>query len=170
MNSFDILRHLPAFSEFEDDELALIDRLLSVREVKDGHVFLREGKGSGGVRAEMFVILDGTVGVTRDVGGMPVRLHEMGRGELFGTMALLDQATRSAGCVAVGPTVVGAVSRTLLDEMFASRTPAAAKFQHLVARELARKLRKLTDSLKAAQTGEFEPLHRELGLPEQLAG
>ena len=170
MSSFDTLRGLPAFHEFEDDELALIDRLLTVQEVADGHVFLREGKGGAAVTAQMFVVLSGAVSVTRGARDLQVELQRLEPGEIFGAMALLDQAARSAGCEAVGPTVVGSVARTLLDEVFNSRTPAAATFQHLVARQLARKLRTLTDSLKAAQTGEFEPLARELGLPEQLAG
>lgn len=155
------LSELPAFSEFTGEDLDLLDRLLVDRAWPAGHVFVREGARSSSLMAPMYVVLEGEVLVTT---GDSTELGRLGPGDLFGHMALFDQAPRSAQCSAVGPVRTAELSRATFDELQRSRASAAARFKHLVARQLARDLRRLTDLVKQAAQGDEAPLRRELGM------
>ena len=58
----------------------------------------------GDVSAEMYIIQEGRVAVTRQVAGREVFLATLERGDFFGEMALLDDQPRHATCYALAPT------------------------------------------------------------------
>jgi CRP/FNR family transcriptional regulator, cyclic AMP receptor protein len=155
------LSTLSSFADFGPDDLALLDRILIERSWTTGHVFLREGARTGSVQAPMYIVLEGQVLVTT---GEQTELSRLGPGDLFGHMALFDQAPRSAACSAVGAVRTAELSRATFDELQRSSAPAAALFKHLVARQLARDLRRLSDLVAMAADGDEAPLRRELGL------
>jgi CRP-like cAMP-binding protein len=81
-----------------------------------GMVFSKEGERGD----ELVVLLEGSVEVRRD----GVVLAELGPGEHFGELALLDEtARRSATVVAVTPVVVAYVSRHHFDALLAHNLP-----------------------------------------------
>ena len=66
--------------------------------VPDGDVVVRVGDHG----AEMYVIKSGRVRISRPMGGRTVVLSELGPGEFFGEMSLLESLPRDADAVSVG--------------------------------------------------------------------
>jgi CRP-like cAMP-binding protein len=83
-----VLAGVPLFAGLPGRELEEIGRLCDEVSLKAGHVIAREGTSG----SEFFVILDGTVAVTK--GGE--HLRDMGRGDFFGELALLGHVPRTA--------------------------------------------------------------------------
>jgi CRP/FNR family transcriptional regulator len=70
-----------------------------VRAFGPGEVVFEQGsRGSS-----MYVVLDGRVRIEQAREGSPATLSELGPGEFFGEMALVDSGTRMATAVAVTP-------------------------------------------------------------------
>jgi CRP-like cAMP-binding protein len=88
----DALRKVPMFSGLEDDDLERLGRQMKERRFSEGSAVTSEGAGGAG----FFVIVDGnaTVSVGDEVVG------QLGPGDHFGEIALIDEGTRSASIVA----------------------------------------------------------------------
>jgi CRP-like cAMP-binding protein len=80
------------FSGLEDDDLERLGRQMKERRFTEGSAVTSEGAGGAG----FFVIVDGnaTVSVGDEVVG------QLGPGDHFGEIALIDEGTRSASIVA----------------------------------------------------------------------
>jgi len=89
------LRDVPFFKGLSKRELATIAQQIDEVEVEAGAVIAREGDFGH----EFFVIMDGTAEVLR--GDSPIA--ELGPGEFFGEMALLDEERRTATVKAISP-------------------------------------------------------------------
>jgi len=68
--------------------------------VADGETIVRVGDAG----AEMYVIKTGRVRISRPMAGRDVVLSELGPGDFFGEMSLLESLPRDADAVAVGET------------------------------------------------------------------
>ncbi|HMK10192.1 MAG TPA: cyclic nucleotide-binding domain-containing protein [Acidimicrobiales bacterium] len=68
--------------------------------VADGDTIVRVGDAG----AEMYVIKTGRVRISRPMAGRDVVLSELGPGDFFGEMSLLESLPRDADAVAVGET------------------------------------------------------------------
>ncbi len=68
--------------------------------VPDGEVIVRVGDHG----AEMYVIKSGRVRISRQMAGRTVVLSELGPGDFFGEMSLLESLPRDADATAVGET------------------------------------------------------------------
>jgi CRP/FNR family transcriptional regulator, cyclic AMP receptor protein len=66
----------------------------------DGELIVRAGDHG----AEMYVIKSGRVRISRPMGGRTVVLSELGPGDFFGEMSLLESLPRDADATAVGET------------------------------------------------------------------
>ena len=66
----------------------------------DGEHIVRAGDHG----AEMYVIKSGRVRISRLMGGRDVTMSELGPGDFFGEMSLLESLPRDADAVAVGET------------------------------------------------------------------
>lgn len=79
-------------------------RLIGAREIvetySDGEVIVREGDAG----RQMYVIQRGAVRITKHVGAAEATLAELGRGDFFGEMSLLESLPRDASAIAVGDT------------------------------------------------------------------
>ena len=102
----DLLRNGPIFRGVAEQPFLLMmhklrrERLLQMRRYADGDEILRQGEDGN----TLHFIIAGVVAVERTPpGGAPVRLAELGAGELFGEMALLGDGHRTATVRAVGP-------------------------------------------------------------------
>ena len=89
------LRDVPFFSGLSKRELATVAQQIDEVEVDAGAVLATEGDFGH----EFFVIMDGTAEVLR--GDAPIA--ELGPGEFFGEMALLDEDRRTATVKAISP-------------------------------------------------------------------
>jgi CRP-like cAMP-binding protein len=89
------LKDIPFFSSISKKELGIVAQQTDEVDVPAGKVLAREGD----LGDEFFVIDSGTAEVTR--GGE--RVAELGPGEFFGEMALLDADRRNATVTATSP-------------------------------------------------------------------
>jgi CRP-like cAMP-binding protein len=103
------LKGIPWFAACTEEQLAEIERMAERLRVLEGEVILREGR----LGRELYVILEGTVVVTR--GGRAIA--ERGPGDYFGELAAIDAAPRNATVTAktaldvliIGPRELGAM-------------------------------------------------------------
>lgn len=102
---------------------------------------------------ELFIVVDGQVRISRHLPGMGEEaLAILGRGEIFGEMALIDDEPRSADARAhLQPCTVFVVDRQRLEEVLEMDPDAACQFLNLMCHILCRRLRAMNDRLVAWQ-------------------
>ncbi|MGD8229923.1 MAG: cyclic nucleotide-binding domain-containing protein [Desulfobacteraceae bacterium] len=86
--------------------------IASEQKFEDGEVIFEEGKSGDWV----CVVLEGAVEVSKTVTGGKFILGKLGRGEIFGELALLGALKRTATVRAIGETTIGIVDREFLDK------------------------------------------------------
>ena len=91
----DALEQVPLFEGLSKKELRHLARVTEDLDVEPGTVLCREG----GLGREFFVIVDGTVDVTK----AGKRLATRGPGDFFGEIALITTTTRTATVTAKTP-------------------------------------------------------------------
>jgi CRP-like cAMP-binding protein len=79
---------------------------------EDGDIIIEEGKSGDWV----CVVLEGSVEVFKTVEGRKFILGKLGRGEIFGELALLGAVKRTATVRAIGETTIGVIDREFLDK------------------------------------------------------
>jgi CRP/FNR family cyclic AMP-dependent transcriptional regulator len=89
------LKGIPLFEKFSEDELRQIAPFAEEKSVEEGDVLVREGDYS----YQFVAIEEGTAKVTR--GGET--LAELGPGDFFGEIGLLEKSLRTATVEAIGP-------------------------------------------------------------------
>ena len=94
-DSHDYLRAVPLFAELDRHELDVVGRAVTELSLPAGEILMREGQQAH----EMFVVLDGTLAVTRE----GEQVAEIGPGGFAGEMALLTHARRDATVTATTP-------------------------------------------------------------------
>jgi len=86
----------------------------------------------------MFIVLAGTVRIVRDAGHGEDTLAELGPGEFFGEMALVDNSTRIASAVAVGTTRLAEIDRARFVYLVGQQPAFALTVMRVLAQRLAR--------------------------------
>jgi CRP-like cAMP-binding protein len=99
----------------------------------------------------LFIVVDGAIRISRLVPGMGEEcLAILGRGDVFGELALVDDQPRSADARAhAGPCTVFSINRGLLEEVLSMDPDAAVQFLNLLCRLLCRRLRAMNERLVA---------------------
>ena len=145
------LESVNLFRSLAPDELRALRAITQERRFAAGNEIFREGDPGDGV----YVVSDGLVEISGLVSGGARRVFsQLGPGEIFGEMAVIERRPRSATATAVKDTSVYFIPR---DEMLAllQRSPTPA---FNVLQEVSRRLR------------EFDQLHlREVLQAERLA-
>ncbi|HEX3817562.1 MAG TPA: DUF1003 domain-containing protein [Chthoniobacterales bacterium] len=102
------LRFVPLFQSLGEEEAAELLQLLTVRKIPArAQLFRRDDPGDA-----MFFIESGGIRISvQDADGTDAVLAEMGPGEFFGEMAMLDGSARSADAVALGETKLAVLAR-----------------------------------------------------------
>ncbi|HUI64188.1 MAG TPA: cyclic nucleotide-binding domain-containing protein [Bacteroidota bacterium] len=90
----DTLRSIPIFSELGRRELAAVERILHKREYQAGEIIFRQDEPGLG----MYIIESGRVSIRSD--DAIDKMTELGDGEFFGELPLLDGGSRSASAIA----------------------------------------------------------------------
>lgn len=91
----DMLKAVPLFADCDDKQLAFIATQVDEVDFPSGRELCREGDPGG----EFFIILSGRADVRRK----GQQLRELGPGEFFGEIALLDGGPRTASVTAKEP-------------------------------------------------------------------
>lgn len=87
-----LLRKIPLFEELTDEELGEFAPFAGELSVAEGKMLVKEGDYS----YDLMCIIEGTAEVTRD----GQRIAELGPGDVFGEMGLLEKVQRNATVVA----------------------------------------------------------------------
>jgi CRP-like cAMP-binding protein len=86
--------------------------IASEQTFEDGEIIIEEGKSGDWV----CIVLEGSVEVSKTVSGGKFVLGKLGRGEIFGELALLGAVKRTATVRAMGETIIGIIDREFLDK------------------------------------------------------
>jgi CRP/FNR family transcriptional regulator, cyclic AMP receptor protein len=106
--TIDTLRHVPLFESLDDEAAAELCHLVESLDCKAGTALFRAGDQGDA----MYIIEHGKVRIcVRASDGKEVTLTELGRGDFFGEMALLDGQRRSADAVVVDEARLAVLSR-----------------------------------------------------------
>ena len=126
---YDHLRNVPLFEGLDHAELEALGRAVTEFDLPAGRRLIAEGSRGH----DMFVVVDGTLEVTR--GGAHVA--EIGPGEFVGEMALLTGDERNATVTTATDARVLHVDGRGLSTVMGDTHQIAAKMLHVVARRAA---------------------------------
>lgn len=139
----ELLQSMPIFGAVRTDALTFLLAQARARSVCAGDFFFREGE-----QADCLYVLEaGRVAVLKRWRGRDVLLHERGRGDCFGEMALLDLFPRSASVRALEDCTALALGPANLYRLFERDAEQFALIQMNIGRELSRRLRQCDELL-----------------------
>jgi CRP-like cAMP-binding protein len=141
----DFLKRVTLFVEFEPDELEHLRGLLHVSRFGPGDVILEEGNAN---RA-LHIVRRGRIRVSRDVQEREVSLCDLGEGQTFGELSIIEDGVASASLKAVTETEVLSISMADLAEFLRQNPAAAAKFWREIALDLRRRLLQTNDVVRS---------------------
>src|SRR5256886_10417706 len=144
--TIDTLRHVPLFGSLDDEAAAELCHLLESLDCKAGTSLFRAGDQGDA----MYIIERGKVRIcVRASDGKEVTLTELGRGDFFGEMALLDgQRRRSADAVVAEEARLAVLSR----EHFLSFMRSSPDIALEMLTALANRLRHTDELLRRSAT------------------
>ena len=131
------LRQLPLFAPLSRLELRVVDGLLHERRYLKGEIIFDEGEQG----QALYVIISGQVLICRQGEPDTGRIAEIDAGVVFGELALLDNAPRSAQARAADDCVLASLSRGDFESLLDTHTLVASKISLELARQLGRQLR-----------------------------
>jgi len=128
-----LLAEVPLFQSLDPAERATLAAGMHLRDFAAGErVFRRGDPGEA-----LYVISQGTVEISvNTTTGNRVRLAQIGPGDVFGELSLLDGMERTADAVASEPTRVVEVNRFALEGLFTKHPGAALDLLAVIGRRL----------------------------------
>jgi glutaminase len=140
---FELLKELQRY------ELNVVIPLLSRRHFRKGDAIIKSGDEAG----EMFFLVRGSVSVLLNLSGARQRrLATFSAGMVFGEMALLDGAPRSATIAADSVVECDVLTRVDFDRLGASHPAIRIKLLEQLALNLCRRLRKANKELSLLES------------------
>jgi len=144
----DVLKQIQIFDGLSNRELRNFARISYQRTYAENETIVIEGQDSAG----MYVILDGTVKVTRKAeDGSIITLKTLEDGTFFGDVGLLDSAPRTATVTAIRTSRIIGFFRPELLNLIESDPKLASKVIFVLAKVLASRLRFTNQELQKAQ-------------------
>jgi len=146
----ELLQQMPIFGAIRDDALKFLLEPVPSITVPAGQFFFRERDAADC----MYVLESGRVAVLKDWAGREMLLRQLGQGDCFGEMALLDLFARSASVRAVDECRAMALTPAHLHRLFAHDAEQFALIQMNIGREMSRRLREADEQLFRATMGD----------------
>ena len=126
----ELLKNVPLFSSCSRAELRALALVADELDLRDGRVLVREDRPG----REFFVLVDGTVRVTRK----GRKLNQLGPGSWFGEIALITNAPRTATVTATSPIRVLVITDRAFRQVVEEIPGIAIKVLGCVGERLAR--------------------------------
>jgi CRP/FNR family cyclic AMP-dependent transcriptional regulator len=143
--TIDTLRHVPLFESLDDEAARELCKLIQTLDCPERQVLFR----AGDVGDAMYLIQRGKVRIcVQTPDGGEVTLTELGRGEFFGEMALLDGQRRSADAIVAENARLAVLSR----EHFLSFMRSSPEIALEMLTALANRLRRTDELLRHSVT------------------
>ena len=142
------LRNVPIFSDLTKRELREIEKIIHHRNYQLGEVIFNQADPGLG----MYIVIKGSVQIVNNQNPEHVVVYsELGDGDFFGDLALVDDSDRSASALSAGETRLIAFFRPDMQDIL-SRFPAIGnKLLMGLAQVIAQRLRKTNKYLIEAQ-------------------
>ena len=138
-----LLQGTPIFGAVSEEALGLVLERSELVTARPGEYFFREGDRG----VSTYVIENGRVAILKTWDGKEHALSELGRGDCFGEVALLDFGPRSASVQAREETRALELTPAILREIQAHDLEQFLLITMNMARELSRRLRESDDRL-----------------------
>lgn len=139
-----MLKNTPLFASTPENVLASIIPILKVTEIREGGNVFRKGDPGD----SLFVVFSGEVGIYDN----DVLLAEMGKGELFGELALLDAEPRSATVTALSDATLFRLNQDDFYDLMEERPEVLRN----IMRVLCGRIRKQNDALTGSASERVE--------------
>ena len=143
----EVLLRMPAWLRLSKSEAALLAGYMEIQFVPSGLVFIRQDDPSQ--TDGMMLLLDGEVSVEKNASqtsdSLVVSIAQPGA--LLGEMGILNDAPRSASCVAYTDAVLALLTRDALERLVTEFPQVAAKLALGIASRLAERLRSTSSKL-----------------------
>ena len=145
----ELLQQMPIFGAIRDDALTFLLEPVPSITVPAGQFFFRERDPADC----MYMLESGRVAVLKDWAGRELLLRQLGPGDCFGEMALLDLFARSASVRALDECRAMALTSAHLYRLFERDAEQFALIQMNIGREMSRRLRDADEQLFRATMG-----------------
>jgi CRP-like cAMP-binding protein len=144
----DLVRNSALAVELTGDQCAVLADLMSIRDLADGEVLVKQGASDD----QLYAVVSGALAVAREVDGQWISLHVLTKGDLAGELAFMDGRPHYAALRAAGPTRVLGLKREKLESLL-NRDPivvyrvmrAIFRVVHLILNRLAMQTSELTN-------------------------
>jgi len=130
--NIEFLRRARLFLELDEHTLNEIANAAVEQRWEAGQDIVRQGEPGIG----MFVIRSGKVDILQEHAGTPEKMAQLGPGDAFGEMALLDEFPRSATVRAVEPTTCLGLTRWHFRGILESHPQIALKLLPILTRRI----------------------------------
>ncbi|MBA3589238.1 cyclic nucleotide-binding domain-containing protein [Methylibium sp.] len=146
----ELLQRMPLFGAIRDDALEFIVEQTRSVVAHAGSFFFRENEPA----RSMFVLESGRVAVLRNWRHQKLLVRELGQGDCFGEMALMDLRPRSASVRAETDCSALELMPATLLALFERDVEQFALIQMNMGREVCRRLRETDEQLFRVRMGE----------------
>jgi CRP/FNR family transcriptional regulator, cyclic AMP receptor protein len=144
MEHVDTIRAIPLFAELRQPEVEKLAMLVERQSFASGDKIFSEGEPGRSI----YLVDKGRVRISRTMPGLGEEaLAILGPGSVFGEMAVLDQALRSADAMAHEDTELLVLDRKALDELFHTDYELAYHVLNALLRTVAGRLREMNEKL-----------------------
>ena len=144
-----VLKQIPLFKHLSYVQLVAVLNVSDVKAYPKGTHIFQEGQ----MGEELYVVLDGEVGIEKN----GIELASLGSGALFGEMAIMDKAPRSALAIATADTRLIEVGRAKLFALMRKEKDVAVKLLWCFVQVLNQRLRSTNlDLMKLREAGQGE--------------
>lgn len=136
----DIIAEAPFFAGLSEEHIAKITTHTVTRNHPANQVILLENDWGGSV----YFIIEGWVKIrTYNLDGKEVTLNIIGRGEVFGEMAAIDEKPRSTDAITLTPTVISSIPAQNFVNLIYTEPVAGVRLAQLMAKRLRQVNRRL---------------------------
>ena len=133
-----VLRNVTILSGFDEQEILRIFTNCQIMEKQAGEILIEEGMPA----TEIYVILQGKVGIVLDMKGDPIELAEFGPGACIGEASVIGVQNHSASVVTKAVSEFLVLTRATLMDLYDRDKSTFSMLVLNIARELARRLYK----------------------------
>ena len=128
----EFLRRVRLFQDLDDHTLTEIGNAAVEQRWEPGQEIVRQGDTGVG----MFIVRSGKVEIVQDHDGRSEKVRDLGPGDVFGEMALLDEFPRSATVRAAEPTTCLGITRWHFRGILESHPQIALKLLPVLTKRL----------------------------------
>lgn len=154
-------RALYVLGQLSDENIEWLITKGERKQAPAGTVLIEEGKASG----DVYIVLDGTLGVYIDSGGKSTQIAQRGVGDILGEMSFIEDRPPTATVKAAADSTLFTLSKTALAAQLDTDRDFAARFYRGIAISLSYRLR---ESMDQAAPGKEDVTDGEIDDDEEL--